>query len=214
MDYTPYKKNLPLFTGGAIAGLFSILSYLSVVFFSFGASVSFVLVMAFSILGIISLYMLYHFLEVEVGGHSPRLSFYFGAFAFVTLAIFLSAQIAIGSGFEDEYIKGLSVEPDVARLVRRAVRLIDMGMDVAWDMFIGVSFLFIAASMRRHSKFGLIWAIPLAILALILISLNAATFPWPPADEGLFDVGPFCGVFIFAVNIRVLVFALKARKEI
>ena len=36
-------------------------------------------------------------------------------------------------------------------------------------------------------------------LGIALIVLNAATFPWPPADRGLFDIGPFIGLFVIAL---------------
>jgi hypothetical protein len=34
--------------------------------------------------------------------------------------------------------------------------------------------------------------------------LNAATFPWPQGDQGLFDIGPFIGVFILGLAARLM----------
>ena len=61
---------------------------------------------------------------------------------------------------------------------------------------------FIAAE-RESRGLGRPWAIPSAALGVALIGLNAATFPWPPADRGLVDIGPFIGLFVMALAARL-----------
>jgi hypothetical protein len=34
--------------------------------------------------------------------------------------------------------------------------------------------------------------------------LNAYTFPIPPADSGLFDLGPFIALYLFALHTRMI----------
>lgn len=81
--------------------------------------------------------------------------------------------------------------------------MVDHGLDVAWDFLIGMALVFSGAALRRRRGLGLGWAIPSIALGIALIGLNAATFPWPPADQGLFDIGPFIGLFVFALAGRL-----------
>ena len=57
---------------------------------------------------------------------------------------------------------------------------------------------------------GLVWAIPSVVLGTALILLNASTFPWPPGDRGLIDIGPFIGVFVMALAARLALLGKRA----
>jgi hypothetical protein len=70
-------------------------------------------------------------------------------------------------------------------------------------MLIGTALIFSGAAIRRRSGLGLGWAIPSVVLGMTLIALNAATFPWPPGDRGLIDIGPFIGLFVMALAARL-----------
>lgn len=88
--------------------------------------------------------------------------------------------------------------------------MVDMGLDVAWDILIGVALVFSGVAMRRRSGLGLGWAIPSTALGVALIVLNAATFPTPPADGGLIDIGPFIGLFVMALAARLALIGRRA----
>jgi hypothetical protein len=47
-------------------------------------------------------------------------------------------------------------------------------------------------------------------LGTALIGLNAATFPWPPADRGLFDIGPLIGLFVLTLSARLALLGRRA----
>jgi hypothetical protein len=88
--------------------------------------------------------------------------------------------------------------------------MIDLGLDVAWDMLIGTALILSGSAMRRRSGLGPPWAISSVVLGVALIALNAATFPWPPGDRGLFDIGPFIGVFVMALAARLTLLGRRA----
>ena len=77
-----------------------------------------------------------------------------------------------------------------------------LGLDVAWDMYIGLGTLFLAYSMLGHPRFRWPFAAPGFILGLLVIVLNLIPFPVPPADAGLIDVGPFVGLWYLAATIQ------------
>jgi len=91
--------------------------------------------------------------------------------------------------------------------------MIDLGLDVAWDMLLGTALILWGAAMRRRSGFGLGWAIVSAVFGIALIVLNAATFPWPPGERGLMDIGPFIGGFMLALAARLVILGSRATRN-
>jgi hypothetical protein len=77
-----------------------------------------------------------------------------------------------------------------------------LGLDVAWDIYIGLGTLFFAYAMVRHPRFRWPFAVPGFVLGALVIVLNLIPFPVPPAASGSIDVGPFVGVWYLAVTIQ------------
>jgi hypothetical protein len=78
-----------------------------------------------------------------------------------------------------------------------------LGLDVAWDAYIGLGTLFLALAMLSHPRFGKAFAIPGLIIAVGLLALNFYTFPAPPASAGLVDLGPAIGIWYLIVTIQM-----------
>lgn len=141
-----------------------------------GTSTALVVVSAWPILSIIYSYGLYSFVAAEHESTANRLAFVFAVTAFTTVLGMIVVQLAVCAGIS-EITKGLD-EP-TTKALRRGLRMIDLGLDVAWDMLIGTALILSGTAMRRRSGLGLGWAIPSVVLGMGLIVLNAATFPWP-----------------------------------
>jgi hypothetical protein len=94
----------------------------------------------------------------------------------------------------------LCVAPDESYLVFSSNRPGGCGRNDLWVSF-----------KSDEAGLGIGWAIPSILLGVALIALNAATFPVPPADGGLFDVGPFIGVFVMALAAWLTVLGSRAR---
>jgi hypothetical protein len=159
-------------------------------------------VSAWPILSIIYCHGLYSFVAAERESTANRLGFVFAVTAFTTVLAMIVVQLAVGAGI-DEITKGL--DEQTATALRRGLRMIDLGLDVAWDMLIGSALVFSGVAIRRRSGLGLGWAMPSVTLGMALIVLNAATFPWPPGDRGLIDIGPFIGMFVMALGVRLAI---------
>jgi hypothetical protein len=172
-----------------------------------GTSSALVVVSAWPILSIIYSHGLYSFVAAERESTANRLGFVFAVTAFTTVLAMIVVQLAVGAGIED-ITKDLD-EPTTTAL-RRGLRMIDLGLDVAWDMLIGSALIFSGVAMRRRSGLGLGWAVPSVALGMALIVLNAATFPWPPGDRGLIDIGPFIGLFVMVLASRLALLGKRA----
>jgi hypothetical protein len=83
-------------------------------------------------------------------------------------------------------------------------RVLWLGFDVAWDAFLCSGTACFALAMLRHPRFGIVFALPGLAIAAGLITLHLVTFPWPPQNRGLFDLGPAVGLWYLAVSIQTL----------
>jgi uncharacterized membrane protein YdcZ (DUF606 family) len=189
-----------LVRSGALSGMLSILSYLTIAFFDLPNSLTFLLAMFFPIFGIAAIFSLKEYIAIQSPSYVNTLSFTFGSIAFTICAIFLSAQLAVQ----------IEVKPDedaankaILKLIKESIRVVDMGMDVAWDMFIGTYLVLFLLSTRRITALKW-WGLTGGILGIALMMLNAYTFPIPPADSGLFDLGPFIALYLFALHTRMI----------
>jgi len=202
------KRNLKLLCiSGGTAGMLSIISYLTIAFTSLPDPIVFFLAMAFPILGIVFLFSVMEYIHYYDSSYVNRLSFIFGSLAFTICAIFLAAQLAVQIGVDT---KNPLISGAEATFVKESIRMIDMGMDVAWDMFIGTYLILLMIAALRLSELRL-WGCALGILGTALMILNTMTFPIPPAEADLFDLGPFIAMGLFGLAGQMFRLGVKQR---
>jgi len=192
--------------GSGLAGLAGVACYVLAITLPWpetqlGTSAALLVVSAWPVLSIVYSYGLYSFVAAECESTSNRLAFVFAVTAFTTVLGMIIVQLAVGAGV-GEITTGL--DEQTGKALRHGLRMIDLGLDVAWDMLIGTALIFSGMAMRRRTGLGPGWGIPSMMLGAALILLNTATFPWPPGDRGLFDIGPFIGVFVMALAARLV----------
>ncbi|MGD2246445.1 MAG: hypothetical protein PVI11_07860 [Candidatus Aminicenantes bacterium] len=93
-------------------------------------------------------------------------------------------------------------------LAYNVANAVQMGADVAWDIFIFASVFLLGLVMFKHPKLGWIFGVPGCIVALLGLAFNVYTFPHNPGTQGLIDMGPFVGLWFSAIAIKVI-FSLK-----
>jgi hypothetical protein len=76
-----------------------------------------------------------------------------------------------------------------------------LGLDVAWDVYIGLGTGCFAFAMLGHPRFGKGMGIAGLVLSAGVLGLNLFTFPTPPAEAGLVDVGPAIGLWYLVATI-------------
>jgi hypothetical protein len=167
-----------------------------------GLTAGLAVVALWPILSIVYCYGLYDFVAAERPTAANRLGFVFAVVAFTTVLAMIVVQLAVDSGI-GEVTRGLDAQ--AAATLKRGLRLIDAGLDVTWDLLIGTALVFSGIAARKRRGLGPGWAIPSVLLGTGLIVLNVATFPWPPASRGLFDIGPVIGLFEIALAARLAV---------
>jgi hypothetical protein len=107
----------------------------------------------------------------------------FTAMALVQLAV---KQVAINTG----------------ATVGAQLEAVWLGLDVAWDVYIGVGTIFFGWAMLRHPRFRWFFGVPGILLGCFLIILNLLPFPTPPSSAGSIDLGPFVGLWYLAATIQ------------
>ena len=78
-----------------------------------------------------------------------------------------------------------------------------LGLDVAWDAYIGLGTVLFGLSMFRHPRFGRVFAASGVAIGFTLLLFNLYTFPTPPANAGLVDLGPVVGLWYLAVTVQM-----------
>ena len=76
-----------------------------------------------------------------------------------------------------------------------------LGLDVAWDVYIGLGTILFGISALAHPKLGRIFGLTGIAIGAGLLVLNLASFPTPPADAESIDIGPLVGFWYLAVTL-------------
>jgi hypothetical protein len=171
-----------------------------------GVSFSLLVVAAWPVFSIVYSYGMYTFIAAERDGAANRLALIFAVLAFSTVLAMVIVQMAVNAAF-GEIAKDLT--DATSNALAQSLKMVDLGLDIAWDILIGVSMIFSAIALKGRSGFGFWWAAPVMILGVLMLVLNAATFPWPPGEAGLFDIGPFVGIYMLMIAIRFMVLARR-----
>jgi hypothetical protein len=96
-------------------------------------------------------------------------------------------------------------DPLVATVVRRRLWDVVLGLDVSFDVFIGLATLLFAVNMLRDPRFGRIigWA-GVFVSVVPLLGANIYYFPDPPYVHGFPHVGIFTGLWYLAVVLMLV----------
>ena len=73
----------------------------------------------------------------------------------------------------------------------------------AWDGYIGLGTICFGLAMLRHPRFGRVFGVSGIVIGAGLLALNLWTFPSPPVNAGLVDLGPAVGLWYLVVTIRM-----------
>lgn len=88
--------------------------------------------------------------------------------------------------------------------VLRMVDLVQLGIDVSFDIFYCLGVILVSVAMYSYRDFGRIIGVFGVLSAVALLSMNLAAFPEVPSESGLVDLGPITAVWWLAVIVQLI----------
>ena len=166
-----------------------------------------------AVFGILNSYALYRILATERQGSMNRLAYLFSVIAFSFVTAMIMIQEAVRITISQRYLEAAdSIKRELYQTIYIALDGVDLGIDLAWDLFLGLAIIFTGIVMLKHSKFKVWFGIPSMICGVLLLGLNAITAPIPPDARGLFDAGPFVGLYSVILSVYMVGIGIKMRK--
>lgn len=148
---------------------------------------------------------LYHVLRLRRRTISLDLGLVANLSAGVTVTLMLMAQLGLKGWLEHEFGGGATDSTERAlHAAFEAANGIQLGLDVAWDVFLVLGTVLLAMNMWHHPRFGRVIAATGIAIAVALITINLVIFPEPPGHAGVVDPGPIIGLWYVVVSVRLL----------
>lgn len=145
---------------------------------------------------------LYQVLRLRRRTVSLELGLVANAAAGTTATLMLMSQLGLKGWFELEFGDGAIDSTERAlHAAYEAANGIQLGLDVAWDLFLVIGTVLLAANMWHHPRFGRAIAATGVAIAIALVAVNLALFPEPPSHAGVVDPGPFIGLWYVVVSV-------------
>ena len=120
--------------------------------------------------------------------------------AMVTAMIIVQLSVRYSA---EKYLASPGADESVRLTVTRIWDVI-LGLDVTFDVFIGLGTLLFGIAMLNHPRFGKVIGIAGIIVGgVVILGFNFYTFPDPPKEAGLIDPGPITGLWYLWVVVYV-----------
>ena len=183
---------------GAISGILAIFFYISAIApIPFPETVKLYLGMAFGPLISLSFVGFYHFFRLHRKTVTLQAATLFGIIAGTLVNLMIVVQGAIHLTIPITARESLG-------MAYTGLNMVQLGMDVSWDIYLSVATILLGVSMFSHPQFGKIWGLITLLIGAGLLALNLGTFPIPPAEADSFDLGPVSGLLYLLAAIRML----------
>ena len=183
---------------GMVAGILADISYtIAGAELPFLGAVNVYLGMAFGPLIAVAYVGMYHFFRLHRNTVALQAATIFGVIAGTLVNLMVVVQSAIHQTIPAGARESLG-------LAYAGLNMVQLGMDVSWDIYLAVATILLGFVMRGHPRFGWIWAAAAFLIGGGLLALNLVTFPIPPANAGSVDLGPVSGVLYLGIAIRIL----------
>jgi len=190
---------------GAFSGLAASIAYPAAVFLPLPLAAIVVLATVFGVgvsLAAIGLYFL-------LALHRKTVTLQIGTLCNATAGVMLLSMLIIQLSVNSMILPLLDQPPpgtseQIVRLVWDVVGHVQLGFDVVWDIYLCLGTLLIAWNMRRHPRFGYVFFWSGILITLPLTLFNVWTFPTPPGETSLVDLGPALGLWYLFVSIQAI----------
>ncbi len=153
----------------------------------------------------LSIYCLGQWMKRDYDSIALRLAIMMNVIAGVVNGAMAAVQ-SLNGAVISEKIKATADEGkiDLYRAAFLGTNNTQLGLDIAWDVWINLGTALFAFAMIRHFPLRPWLGIIGMAIALGSFINNMIYFPWPPADKGSIDLGPFIGVWWGAVLVVII----------
>ncbi len=192
---------------GAWSGLVAAVTFMSVAVIPMPDRMAIVLALVFPLFLLVGHVGLYHFLSRERTTMWNQLAVILGIGAPVLVSAMLTVQQSMIAYMQRYYHPLDEVTRQAQINIWRAVDSVQLGLDVAWDMFILPTIILFSLGVMRDAAFPRWFGFIGLVLGIGGLFLNIFTFPTPPINVGLPDVGPFAMTWygiLFVLTIRAV----------
>jgi hypothetical protein len=140
-----------------------------------------------------------HILQARRRTPSLQLAGIFNCLAGALVTAMIIVQLAIN------YSTAPAADEQLNTLLRHRIWDVVLGLDVSFDVFIGIATLLFALNMIGDPRFGRIIGWAGAFVAVVpLLGANIYFFPDPPYLHGFPHVGIFTGAWYLAVTLLMI----------
>ena len=185
---------------GIVCGFLTVIIYPSMLFLDLPVQFTLIMACSFGIFFMIASIGLYHFIAINKKTVSLQLGVLFNIIACSVVVMMFTIQLALVSVKQND---GIVIQKEIMNYVFHTLNTIQLSLDVVWDIFLSLGTILLAMNMIPHPKLGKVIGIIGMILAAGLLVLNISTFPIPPGEAGLIDLGPITALWYLAVTIMI-----------
>lgn len=184
----------------AISGIVGIVAYIGTSAASHSTSpvIAVPLLFAFAFGITVSSIGLYYILGGSTGSRMALIAAVANIIAAAQLLAMLMVQMSVYSVVQ---------QPDAA------LKAVWWGLDVAWDLYVGMGTILFALCIFGRRGLGIWLAMPGLLIAGLFLIFNIATFPDPPDTAGLVDLGPMLGLWYLVVYVRLGVSSVLRKRQ-
>lgn len=183
---------------GAVTGILGVLAYAGAVahLLPIPNGLQMLLGFAFGPLVTLAFIGYYHFLKLHRNSVVLQAGTVFAVIAGTLVNLMLVVQSAIFLTIPREARAELGLAFD-------GLNMVQLGMDVSWDIYFSLAMVLLGIAMLGHPRFGRIWGAVSILIGGGLLVLNLATFPIPPGEAESVDLGPLAGLFYLFASVRM-----------
>jgi len=190
---------------GIYAGLAVSVIYPVMIFVPLPKKITVVFASLFGPLLLVASLGLYFFLKAYRKTITGQLAVISNIIASVQVTLMLIVQLSVNlsmAGLIDSAGEGISEA--TKKWIWQVVDKVQLGMDVSWDIFIAIGTILFGVTMMKHPRFGKIFGLLGFLIGHFLLVFNLSTFPTPPGDAGLIDLGPIVGLWYLAAMVLII----------
>jgi hypothetical protein len=195
------KLRLQWVKTGITSGLATFIVYPVMILVDLPVQFTLILAFLFGIFFMLASVGLYNFISANSKSAVLQSALLFNIIGCTVVVMMFTIQLALFSKLK---YTSADASKELIKYIFSLTNLVQLSLDVVWDMFISLGTVLFAISMFGHPKLGRIIGSIGILAGGALMFNNIYTFPIPPAEAGSIDFGPIVALWYLAVTIMMI----------